>query len=83
MLAEERRRPVRVRAAEERVARPAREVERDGIGNGRVREHGAQYPKHFSLHLRIGERFDAQRIVTLRERRKRQNPPRKDKYRGR
>lgn len=65
VLTEEGRGPVGVRAAEERVARPAGEVERDRVWNGHVGEHSSEDAHDLILHLGVRKRFDAQRVVAL------------------
>ena len=65
MVADEAGRPVAIAALVQRVAEPSREVERYRVRNHRVRVHGAQDAQNLFLDLRIGQRFDAFRIVSL------------------
>lgn len=68
MLAEEGRRPIRVRSAEERVAVPPVKEEGRGLRNRRVREHGLEDFQDFLLNLCVGQCLDALREITLGKR---------------
>jgi hypothetical protein len=65
VLAYKARGPVAVAPTIERVREPAREEERCRLGDSNVWEHGAQDIEHFPLDLRVGEGFNALRIVSL------------------
>lgn len=65
MSAIERRWPVGVRASEEWVAVPSREMERYWIWYGDIGEHGTNHTHNLFLYLRVREGFDSNRVVAL------------------
>lgn len=65
VFAQKRRRPIRIRTAEQRVAMPSVEVEINWIRYVDTWIHALQNGKYFGLHLFVRQGLDAFREVTL------------------